>query len=420
MAQKRQSKHIKLTSHPGTGAKPIAINWGAQDPAVRGPIIATLTNPDHRNVIGTHSGSYAVYRALAVAARALDPQHIPDLTNTAPTHLLGPHPSWFDPERIVSIDPFGAVVQQIFRPYLDKGYDVRPTIAVTQAHIDMPEIADAVEAGRLKVDGKIMHHAREAPVTKAAIEPVWYLPGVAKRFGCTESELRRTLFEQTGGMFPELVTRGDLDVFLPPIGGQTLYVFGDPAKLNDPSTTLTARVHDECNGSDVFGSDICTCRPYLAHAIEECIRGAQAGGVGLIVYFRKEGRALGEVTKFLVYNARKRQEGGDSASQYFARTECVAGVQDMRFQELMPDVLHWLGVTKIHRLVSMSNMKYDAIVRSGIEVGERVRIPDELIPADARVEMDAKMAAGYFVPDGKVPDASELTLAKGRGLDEAS
>lgn len=32
---------------------------------------------------------------------------------------------------------------------------------------------------------------------------------------------------------------------------------------------------------------------------------AQEGGVGLIVYFRKEGRALGEVTKYLVYNARK-------------------------------------------------------------------------------------------------------------------
>eukprot|EP00961_Rhodomonas_salina_P078438 1054570-Rhodomonas_salina.1 len=31
---------------------------------------------------------------------------------------------------------------------------------------------------------------------------------------------------------------------------------------------------------------------------------AQEGGVGVIVYFRKEGRSLGEVTKFLVYNAR--------------------------------------------------------------------------------------------------------------------
>jgi GTP cyclohydrolase II len=46
----------------------------------------------------------------------------------------------------------------------------------------------------------------------------------------------------------------------------------------------------------------------------------------------------------------------------------------------------------------MSNMKYDAITNSGIEVGVRVNIPDDLIPADARVEMDAKMAAGYFTP----------------------
>jgi len=90
-------------------------------------------------------------------------------------------------------------------------------------------------------------------------------------------------------------------------------------------------------------------------------------------------------------------------------------VQDMRFQELMPDVLHWLGVKKIHRLVSMSNMKYDAITGSGIEVGERVDIPAELIPADAQVEIEAKKAAGYFTPD-VVPDASTLKNTKGRSL----
>ncbi len=63
----------------------------------------------------------------------------------------------------------------------------------------------------------------------------------------------------------------------------------------------------------------------------------------------------------------------------------------MRFQELMPDVLHWLGISKIDRFVSMSNMKHDAVVRAGIQIVERVPIPDELIPLDARVEMDAKM-----------------------------
>ena len=38
---------------------------------------------------------------------------------------------------------------------------------------------------------------------------------------------------------------------------------------------------------------------------------------------------------------------GDTAANYFKRTEMIAGVQDMRFQELMPDALLWLGVRKI-------------------------------------------------------------------------
>ena len=407
--------HIRLTSHSG-GAHALPIGWGAPTAAERGPVVGTTTKRIHRNVIGTHSGSYSVYRALAVAAGARSREHKADLTNTAPTDTNCPYPQWSEPGKIVSLDPWGAMVSEAFAAELAAGYDIRPTIAVTKAHVIVPEIMDAIQKGRLRPDGRFLLASGAALVTKVAIEPVWYLPGVAQHFGCSEADLRRVLFEETGGMYPELVTRSDLEVFLPPIGGQTVYIFGNARDLADPAVELTARVHDECNGSDVFGSDICTCRPYLTHAIEECIQGAQRGGVGMVAYSRKEGRALGEVTKFLVYNARKRQVGGDTADQYFARTECVAGVQDMRFQELMPDVLHWLGIRKIHRLVSMSNMKYDAITGSGIVVGVRVNIPDELIPPDARVEIDAKMAAGYFTP-GTVPDAEELKKAKGRGLD---
>jgi GTP cyclohydrolase II len=411
------SGHIRLTSHPGQGTSGApAIQWGAGDPLVRGPIVGTTAHRSQRNVVGTHSGSYGVYRALAVAAGNLTRGHRADLTNTAPTDQVGPYPQWGTPDTIVSIDPWGASVQEAYADFLARGYDVRPTIAVTKAHVHLPEIKQAIAFQRLAVDGKVLLDDASATVTKVALEPVWWLPGVARRFKVSEADLRRALFEETGGMYPELVTRSDLEVFLPPIGGQTLYVFGDIRDLANPNVTLTARVHDECNGSDVFGSDICTCRPYLTHAIEECIRGAQAGGVGLIAYSRKEGRALGEVTKFLVYNARKRQLGGDSADKYFLRTECVAGVQDMRFQELMPDVLHWLGIRKIHRLVSMSNDKYDAITGSGIEVGERVPIPDALIPADAKVEMEAKIAAGYFT-DGSVPTEAALAQVKGRGLE---
>jgi GTP cyclohydrolase II len=367
-------------------------------------VIASITAGAHRNVIGAHGGAYSIYRALAVSSGTLDPVARPDLKDTHPVVEIGPHPQWQDKTRIVSFDPWGHRIAEDFRAEIEGGLDIRPTIAITRARLTLPEIRDAIRLGRIKEDGTVVREGGEVSVTKAAIDPVWYLPGVAERFGVTESVLRRALFEQTGGMYPELVTRRDLHVFLPPIGGMTLYIFGDPGAIHDPARPLTCRVHDECNGSDVFGSDICTCRPYLTHGIEECMRQAQAGGVGLIVYNRKEGRALGEVTKFLVYNARKRQPGGDQASTYFARTECVAGVQDARFQQLMPDVLHWLGITRIDRLVSMSNLKHEALTAAGIAIVERVPIPPELVPLDAQVEIEAKKAAGYFSSDGVVDD----------------
>ena len=409
--------HIRLTSHPGAGTPSrFPIHWGAATARERGPVIGTVTAGSDRNAVGAHGGAYALYRALAVSSGALNPIARPDLTNTAPVVDVGPHPQWSEPNRIVSLDPWGHRVHADFRGEIAEGLDVRPTIAVTRARLTIAELDEAIARGRLEGDGEIIRKSGEIGVTKAAIDPVWYLPGIAERFGVAEDKLRRTLFEQTGGMYPELVTRPDLSVFLPPIGGITLYIFGDPAAVGDRRRTLTCRVHDECNGSDVFGSDICTCRPYLIHGIEECVREAQAGGVGLIVYNRKEGRALGEVTKFLVYNARKRQEGGDQASTYFERTECVAGVQDARFQQLMPDVLHWLGIARIDRFVSMSDMKYEALIGQGIKIVERVPIPDELVPADAQVEMAAKKAAGYYA--GAALKPQDLTATVGRSLDQ--
>ena len=359
-------------------AKTLKIQWGELDPMKRGPIVATA--PATRNVIGAHGGSYCVYRGLALAQGAMDRQHVPDLSQTRPISKIKPQPSWSDPKKIGCMDPFGHDIVDSFGEYLKAGFDIRPTIAVTRAHIDVPEIKYAVEAKRLVPDGKILLKTGQANITKAAVEPVWYLPEIARRFGITEQELRRSLFEETNGMYPELMTRFDLKVFMPPIGGLTIYIFGDVDAVSDPDKILTVRVHDECNGSDVFGSDICTCRPYLIHGIERCIKTAQEGGAGVIVYFRKEGRALGEVTKYLVYNLRKRQEGGDKASEYFSctcyssakrenlffilhlslirvtktrtltlehrtGTKQVAGIEDVRFQSMMPDALHWLGIT---------------------------------------------------------------------------
>ena len=72
MNRSNRSDHIRLTSHPEPGAKlQFPIHWGAKTARERGPIIGTVSRPQDRNVIGSHGGSYAVYRALAVSSGAL-------------------------------------------------------------------------------------------------------------------------------------------------------------------------------------------------------------------------------------------------------------------------------------------------------------------------------------------------------------
>ena len=150
------ARHIRLTSHPGQGAAGAPpLRWGAATAAERGPVVGTTANRSQRNVIGTHSGSYGVYRALAVAAGNLVKGHRADLTNTAPTDLIGPHPQWGDAERIVSIDPWGASVADVFAEPIAAGYDIRPTIAVTKAHIHLPEVSEAMDRLSSSNDGRL-------------------------------------------------------------------------------------------------------------------------------------------------------------------------------------------------------------------------------------------------------------------------
>ena len=179
--------HIRLTSHSG-GFGALPINWGAPTATERGPVIGTTTTRAHRNVIGTHSGSYGVYRALAVAAGALSREHKADLTNTSPTDVIGPYPQWSEPGKIVGLDPWGALVADVFAAELAAGYDIRPTIAVTKAHVILPEIADAIQKGRLRPDGRTLlrqwRGARDQGGDRAGVVP-------AGRGACASAAARR-------------------------------------------------------------------------------------------------------------------------------------------------------------------------------------------------------------------------------------
>jgi hypothetical protein len=50
---------------------------------------------------------------------------------------------------------------------LRDGVDIRPTIAVTRARLQLAEIGEAIASGRLKVDGQIVHESGDVAVTKA-------------------------------------------------------------------------------------------------------------------------------------------------------------------------------------------------------------------------------------------------------------
>jgi hypothetical protein len=131
---------------------------------------------------------------------SLSPTHKPDYSKTEPPVSIPPQPAWADPTKIVSFDPWGHLVPTVFRKAIEEeDLDIRPSIAVTKAHLKMSELDDAARKGELMVDGKIVlksppatnvdgsisevYSGVEVNVSKAAVDPVWYLPGVAERFG---------------------------------------------------------------------------------------------------------------------------------------------------------------------------------------------------------------------------------------------
>lgn len=122
--------------------------------------------------------------------------HRPDFTNTHPVVDFPRQPAWSDPDAIVAMDPWGHEVPTLYKQLMSgpDGLDIRPTISITRAKLSLLEMELAVKAGRLKPDGKVVLNEKgEIAVTKVAVDPVWHLPGVAKRFGVEESTLRRSL-----------------------------------------------------------------------------------------------------------------------------------------------------------------------------------------------------------------------------------
>ncbi|KJA13488.1 hypothetical protein HYPSUDRAFT_209498 [Hypholoma sublateritium FD-334 SS-4] len=227
--------------------------------------------------------------------------------------------------------------------------DVRPSTAETQAHVKAGEPDDATPRRRRQLRRDVEPSVEERGVESERLG--------TRRRGVDNSEKGGGGVGVVSTMRCGLVWdfRESRSVFRS-ISLMLAHIAGNPAFMRDESKELAVRVHDEytsdlkCGGPDVFVSDICTCKPYLMYAIEECIRGAQKGGVGVVVYFRKLS------VKYFVYNLLKRI--GDSADKYFKSTQLIACIDKM---------------------ISMGDVKEDTAAKSRIRILKQYAVLDHLI-----------------------------------------
>lgn len=326
------------------------LHWGAQTLADRGMVQPFRLNDDLMpapyNAIGTRRGTgwsgNAMHRALQLAQpswsagpqECLPMRQVSRESRADMAVLSAPHPAWFGSTAPVSLDPFGAAPAPL---------GGRPTITAVKTQLRRLELESALEHGWLEADGTILQASGQLQVTRVTIAPVWYLPGVAHRLQVDEAHLRQRLYQQTDGLFPDLIQRPDLSVFLPPMAETTADILGPVTALR--SRTVPLALHLDRREEEPLG--------YVTHAgrvqaLETCIEVAQAGGIGVIL-----GLPPRQVAPPLL----------DPATV----------VHHWELQ-LMPDVLHWLGISRIDQFLSVSYDCSDQLTRAGVEIVQQVAL----------------------------------------------
>jgi GTP cyclohydrolase II len=121
------------------------------------------------------------------------------------------------------------------------------------------------------------------------------------------------------------------------------------------------RLHSECLTGDVFGSLKCDCGPQLNEALH--IIGA--GGGGVLLYLRQEGRGIGLVNKVRAYSLQDR--GLDTVDA----NRRLGFADDERDYGHAAAMLRALGIDRVRLLTNNPN-KVEGLEAAGIKVIERV------------------------------------------------
>ncbi|MFC4294301.1 GTP cyclohydrolase II [Novosphingobium tardum] len=125
------------------------------------------------------------------------------------------------------------------------------------------------------------------------------------------------------------------------------------------------RLHSECLTGDVLGSLKCDCGPQLDAALEAMAAEAAAGGWGILLYLRQEGRGIGLINKLRAYQLQ--DQGFDTVDA----NERLGLPTEARDFPVAARMLALLGVDSI-RLMTNNPAKVAALAEHGVTVAERV------------------------------------------------
>lgn len=138
-------------------------------------------------------------------------------------------------------------------------------------------------------------------------------------------------------------------------------VIGKPSAERVP----LVRLHSECLTGDVFGSLKCDCGPQLDGALDAMAAETRAGGWGIVLYLRQEGRGIGIVNKLRAYRL---QDAGFDTIDANTRLGLPDEARDFPVAARM---LALLAVRRV-RLMTNNPAKVASFAQSGVDIAERV------------------------------------------------
>ncbi|MBU6269248.1 MAG: GTP cyclohydrolase II [Sphingomonadales bacterium] len=150
------------------------------------------------------------------------------------------------------------------------------------------------------------------------------------------------------------------------------------------------RLHSECLTGDVLGSLKCDCGPQLDAALARMAAEAGAGGWGVLLYLRQEGRGIGLVNKLRAYQL---QDQGFDTVDANTRLGLPAEARDFPVAARM---LELLGVRTI-RLLTNNPEKVATLAAAGVTIGERVPHALPTNPHNERYLATKRDRAGHLL-----------------------